>query len=233
MKIKFPKIKIKFLEKNKELIKPFFVLFIIISFLGNFDNIAILFNKRIIDNSVVSMIESSEIVKTINAPIIEQQQIEWQQNNPNQVPQQEVAKNYVFEGSYIEIPKLGIKADLSFPLTDSKEEVEKALIGHVMFFPGSAYPGEKGDVFLLAHSAPNNWPWDYKIFNTINQLETGDTILVYFNNRLFRYNVVKNFIIKPGETIVPTSVGQYSIHLLTCWPPGSSKNRMVVEGGME
>jgi LPXTG-site transpeptidase (sortase) family protein len=128
---------------------------------------------------------------------------------------------------------LGVKADLSFPLTDSKTEVEKALIGHVMFFPGSAYPGEKGDTFLLAHSAPSNWPWDYKIFNTINQLESGDTILVYFNNRLFRYSAVKSFIIKPGETIAPSNAGQYSLHLLTCWPPGSSKNRMVVEAVAE
>lgn len=218
-----------FFKKNREYIKPFFVLFVVISFLGNFDNIAMLFNKRIIDNSVTSMIESSEIVKTINAPIVKQQQEEWQANHPDQKPQEEIAKNYVFEGSYIEIPKLGVKAFLSFPLTDTKSEVEKALIGHVMFFPGSAYPGEKGDVFLLAHSAPPNWPWDYKIFNTINQLDSGDTVLVYFNNRLFRYSVVRNFMIKPGETIAPSNSGSYSMHLLTCWPPGSSKNRMVVE----
>ncbi len=224
--------------KHKPLIRPFFVLFIFFVLVLNFNQIIWLFNKRAIDDAVAGMMESSQLISSLER---NQYQTNTSNNsNGNNSTQEgevkqvaEMAKNYIFENAFLEIPKIGIRAPISFPETGGEQEISKALIGHAMHFPGSAYPGEKGDVFFLSHSAPMNWSSDYRIFNNINQLESGDTVLVNFNNRTFRYKVLKNFIIKPGEGIAPSNNSSYSMHLMTCWPPGSSKNRMVVEAVME
>ncbi|HNZ84083.1 MAG TPA: sortase [Candidatus Pacearchaeota archaeon] len=225
------------IQRHKPLFRPFIFLFIFFVIVLNFNQIIWVFNKRAVDDAVKGMMESSKIIESIKQQEETGQSISFNGSQSNQEgelkPITEIQKNYILEGSYLEIPKIGIKADISFPVSDSLEEVNKALIGHAMHFPGSAFPGEKGDVFFLSHSAPLNWSADYRIFNNINQLESGDTILAHFNNRTYRYIVVKNFIIKPGESIAPSNESAYSMHLMTCWPPGKSLNRMVVEAIMD
>lgn len=223
-------------KRHKPLLRPFILLFIFFVIVLNFNQIIWIFNRRALDDAVKGMMESSKIIESLKQQELSGQSLSL--NDSASLPGEqktvaEIQKNYVLQGSYLEIPKIGIRADISFPTSDSVEEVNKALIGHAMHFPGSAFPGEKGDVFFLSHSAPLNWSADYRIFNDINQLGADDTILVHFNSRTYRYKVIKSFLIKPGENISPSNESAYSMHLMTCWPPGKSSGRMVVEAVMD
>ena len=91
-----------------------------------------------------------------------------------------------------------------------------------MRYPGTARPGEVGNVFIFGHSS--NYPWiasEYNdVFALLNSLENGDEITVYYNQQKYIYRITDRAIVKPGDTDVlftrdPT---KKEISLMTCWP---------------
>ncbi len=129
--------------------------------------------------------------------------------------------------------------NISVPLVEvggtTEQEYRDALDRGVIHFPGSAYPGEKGMTILLGHSAPAGWPMinhDW-VFSDLDNLREGDQIEVCYKNRLTVYTVINEEIGKKiyevGEDVPPLYHGQKKEGvLMTCWPPGSSVNRIGV-----
>lgn len=101
--------------------------------------------------------------------------------------------------------------------------------------PGSALPGEKGNVFISGHSAVSNFFAGQKaIFAKLSDLKKGDTMLVDAGNASFTYQVVEIKIVDPGDLSVisaPDEMGRY-ISLMTCVPPGLNFKRLIVLGKM-
>ncbi|NMB70018.1 sortase [candidate division WWE3 bacterium] len=87
----------------------------------------------------------------------------------------------------ITIPKLGIK-DAQVETNSPTLNPDKSL-GH---YKGSGLPGQVGNSFIYGHSV---LPWFYNpknyktIFSTLDQLETGDSILVNYNGKDYKYIV--------------------------------------------
>lgn len=99
--------------------------------------------------------------------------------------------------------------------------------------PGSALPGERGNVFISGHSSLPIFSKSKKaIFATLDQLKKYDTILVNGGGVNYQYKVIDIKIIKPTDLSVINpldSKGRY-ITLMTCVPPGLNIKRLVVIG---
>lgn len=125
---------------------------------------------------------------------------------------------------------------LSIPkikLESAKVEVESLkfdeYLGHL---PGSALPGEKGNVFITGHSMlPNFATKETKAyFAKLPDVKKGDEIKVDALGQRYTYVVSELKIVDPKDisVIYPAdSTGRY-ISLMTCVPPGFNTKRLVV-----
>jgi len=128
----------------------------------------------------------------------------------------------------IEIPKIQITAPLVFVESAEKSFFSAALDRGVVHYPGSALPGEDGQIIFLGHSAPVGWPkikhdW---VFSDLNELVSGDEINLYFNNQKYTYHVKEKVVLDKGEDLPQTTAD--GLILLTCWPPGADRRRMAI-----
>ena len=149
--------------------------------------------------------------------------------------------NYGEHGFYeredgLEIPKIDISAPLIFARSGDKKEIEASLDLGVVHFFDSALPGEIGETVILGHSAPPGWPkikYDW-VFSRINELENGDEIIFFFDNKKFNYFVTNKFFLEKGEEIPEYSASSENVLILiSCWPPGKDVKRIAVEARMK
>jgi len=101
--------------------------------------------------------------------------------------------------------------------------------------PGSALPGEKGNVFISGHSAVSRFfAGETAVFAKLTDLKKDDEVLVKAANTQFVYRVVGIKVIDPSDLSIipaPETQGRY-ISLMTCVPPGLNFKRLVVLGKM-
>lgn len=101
-----------------------------------------------------------------------------------------------------------------------------------MRYPGTARPGEVGNAFIFGHSS--NYPWvksDYNdIFALLDNLELGDEIIIFYNQKKYVYKVVDHATVKPGDVQALESRDQTKkeLSLMTCWPVGTTLERLIV-----
>lgn len=133
----------------------------------------------------------------------------------------------------IVIPKIAANAKV-FPNIDPSNPSEflpvlKQGIAHAK---GSVFPGMPGNTYLFAHST-DNW-WDVGRYNAVfyllKNLEKGDEIVVFFENRRYEYVVAKKLILNPDDVSFLSDAHQGSEQLVlqTCWPPGTTWQRLYV-----
>jgi len=131
------------------------------------------------------------------------------------------------------IPKIGVQAPLIFSPTSSPEDIRATLKKGVLHYPDSALPSEEGETIILGHTAPDNWPKInyYHVFNRLNELEKGDEIFIYFQNKEYRYQVTKKFFVPEGAKVdyVPLTNSKFMVILLSCWPPNKGDQRIIVQ----
>jgi len=108
----------------------------------------------------------------------------------------------------------------------------KDLDSGVVYYPGSVYPGQTGQIVILGHSAPPGWPkikhdW---VFTDLDKLVPGDTILIDVNNKQYTYTVKKKTIIKRGAEVPSDGLNADNnvLTLISCWPPGKDYQRIAV-----
>ncbi len=189
----------KIIKFGKYFLLVFFITFSVI----NWENISWIFNYRTVSTLVSDVFEKEPI----------KEELLYDQENSVQID----------------------KIDISAPLVSGEgltnPQVHRALDNGVVLYPGSALPGEPGQSVILGHSSPPGWPkvkYDW-VFTNINELNTGDKITIYFNNRKFTYTVKDKFFLERGEQ-VPQSFNnsKSSIILISCWPPGKDIRRIAV-----
>lgn len=130
------------------------------------------------------------------------------------------------ENFYVTIPKLGIKKAVA--KVDSLDFYK-----NLSHFPGTALPGEVGNVFITGHSVLPQFakPEDYNtIFTKLPDLDVGDIVDIDFEENKYRYVVQYKKVVNPKDLSVlkPISRGAKNLTLMTCVPPGTSLKRMVV-----
>lgn len=90
-------------------------------------------------------------------------------------------------------------------------------------YPGTSYPGEKGNTVISGHRITYGEP-----FARLDQVVNGDLIRVSTAAGTFEYQVVEKKIVAPNAMAVVQSFDDERLTLTTCHPRYSSKQRLVV-----
>jgi len=133
------------------------------------------------------------------------------------------------------IPKINVEIPVDYSLaTDNESVIENALENGVIHYPSTVLPGQDGNTAFFGHSSNNIFnPGKYKFaFVLLHELVNGDTFYLTYNSQVYIYQVVSHQIVSPTDVAVLGSVpGQTATAtLITCDPPGTSINRLVVVG---
>lgn len=133
-----------------------------------------------------------------------------------------------YDRFYLTVPKLKINSALV--LVDTND-LSKSL-AHL---PGSALPGEKGNIFISGHSSLlPSFSIKKALFSNLTDLKNGDEIIVETAGAKFIYEVIGFKVVNPSDLSVlaaPEPLDRY-ISLMTCVPPGLNFKRLVVLGKM-
>ena len=132
------------------------------------------------------------------------------------------------------IPKIGASAKI-YPNVDPSNENEflPILLKGVAHAKGTVFPGQKGNTYLFAHSTDNFWDVGRynAVFYLLKDLVPGDEIIIYFQNKRYDYIVKSSKIVDPSDTSNITNaqkLDKQQLILQTCWPPGTTWQRLLV-----
>lgn len=137
----------------------------------------------------------------------------------------------------IVIPKIDANAHVIKNVNPYDARIyQVALSRGVAHAQGSALPGQKGNIFLFSHSSSDflNAIRYNSIFYLLTKLEKDDLIKLYYEGKEYDY-IVK------GKQIVESNAIKYltdktteeNLTLMTCWPPGTSIKRLIIQANRQ
>lgn len=138
------------------------------------------------------------------------------------------------------IPKLGKNVPIIAPPMDAlinadwkklEEEIQSSLLNGVVYYPGTAKPGQPGNFFLTGHSS--YYPFvksDYKdVFALLGRLDVGDTYSVYYGGDLHQFSVIEKKEVNPSDVSVLDQPSDKRLStLMTCTPVGTTLRRLII-----
>lgn len=136
----------------------------------------------------------------------------------------------------IVLPKFNIKAPIWVVNNIDLKLIYKKLKEGVVLYPGTAIPGQ-GYSIIIGHSSQYPWqPGRYKsVFSLLSQLEAGDKIYIYWDQKPLVFEVQETKIFLPfpkgnetTETVFPPEE-QPILILQSCWPVGVAYKRVAVK----
>jgi LPXTG-site transpeptidase (sortase) family protein len=131
----------------------------------------------------------------------------------------------------IVIPKININAPIVFPKNTDEKNLFKELENGTVHYPGSVNPGKVGNSILLGHSSA--YPW-YKgqygsVFSLLNRLDENDEIIIFYKKHKYVYRITHKKIVN-DTAVVNKQESKSQIVLLSCWPVGTTWNRIMIKG---
>ncbi len=130
------------------------------------------------------------------------------------------------------IPKIGVNAPV-IPAVNpaSPGEYAQALLKGVAHASTSYLPNEDGTVYLFSHST--SYDWFVKdlnaVFYLLKNLEEGDLVVIFYEQRRYTYVLREKRIVAPTEvSYLVGQSGKRQLILQTCWPPGSTAERLLL-----
>jgi sortase A len=121
----------------------------------------------------------------------------------------------------IEIQHVGISAMIAEGVDHG---TLKRAVGHI---PGTALPGEDGNIVLAAHRDT--------FFRPLRNIQKGDEIALTTLRGAYRYRVESIQIVGPDDVGVLSPTKQPTLTLVTCYPfyfVGSAPKRFIVRAGL-
>lgn len=138
------------------------------------------------------------------------------------------------------IPKIGQSVPLVSMSTESiqgenwnvlEKQIQNSLKNGVLHYPGTAKPGQYGNVFMTGHSSYYPWdPGNFKdVFAKLSKLETGDQYYVYYDQKKYVYEVTDKKEVNPNNVdVLKQPVDQKISTLMTCTPVGTTLRRLII-----
>ncbi len=122
----------------------------------------------------------------------------------------------------IQIPSLNVDAPIV--QGDGWQQLKKGVGQHV----GSVNPGQNGNMVLSAHNDIFG-----EIFRDLDQLEPGDQIVLFTNQRSHTYIVTDNQVVEPTRVEVMAPTTQPTTTLISCYPYLVDDQRIVVTARLQ
>ena len=117
----------------------------------------------------------------------------------------------------IEVPRLGLNVPLN-------EGISLVTIDRgPSHWPGSAMPGEVGNVVVAGHRVTHSHP-----FRHIDSMVPGDEVIFTVDGVRHRYVMTGNQVVTPEQTEIVNQTPAKTATLFACHPPGSARYRFVV-----
>lgn len=107
----------------------------------------------------------------------------------------------------------------------------QALSKGVAHAAGTNLPGERGNIYLFSHST--DAPWNIirynAVFYLLRELESGDRVIIFYQDRRYDYIVFDKQVVEPSDiTFLTNRYDSSVLTLQTCDPPGTLFKRLVV-----
>jgi len=118
----------------------------------------------------------------------------------------------------VQIPSINVDAPVV--QGDGWEQLKKGVAQHT----GSADPGQPGNMVLSAHNDVYG-----EIFRHLDQMATGDQIIVYSPQHSFTYIVTNIEIVEPTDVEVMGPTPDATVTLISCYPYMVDNKRIVVQ----
>ena len=121
----------------------------------------------------------------------------------------------------IEIPRLGVSAVIR---AGSDARTLRLAVGYI---PGTALPGEQGNVGLAGHRDT--------FFRKLRDINPDDEIRVTTRDGVFHYYVQRTNIVQPTDVWVLNATSYPALTLVTCYPfsyVGSAPQRFIVRAAL-
>ncbi|OGO64392.1 MAG: hypothetical protein A2030_00380 [Chloroflexi bacterium RBG_19FT_COMBO_50_10] len=122
----------------------------------------------------------------------------------------------------IQIPM--IKVDAPVVQGDGWEQLKKGVAQYI----GSANPGQSGNMILSAHNDVFG-----EIFRDLDQLKSGDQVLVFTPQHSYTYIITNIQIVKPTDVEVMASTPDPTVTLISCYPYLVDNQRIVVQASLQ
>lgn len=225
----------------KKMLKVALAIYLLAFLVINWDSVSWMFSYRAVSGMVSNFFNPYPSIdaSSMNAyfypnhsqPVIS----ETNSTSTSQVvvaPQPTVKTTYTDKQNTLEIPAISVETKVTFSASTDVATIENDLKRGVVFYPGSVYPGQNGQIVILGHSAPPGWPNARieGVFTDLEKLVIGDKVFLDLNNKQYTYIVKEKSIIKKGAD-VPTSAISANNNVLTlisCWPPGKNYQRIAI-----
>lgn len=153
------------------------------------------------------------------------------QSSQNIVKNQKPATNNSYN---LIISKIGVTAPIITGVDgNNKDTYNKALEDGVAQLQGSALPGKNGNSFVFGHSSYYaEKPGNYKeVFAKLNDLNPGDQFEVQNESARYVYKITDKKVVESNDvTVAAQNLAIKQMTLMTCWPVGTTKQRLVVVG---
>jgi len=134
------------------------------------------------------------------------------------------------------IPLIDIKQQKVEWIDELNDIFMKELENGVIRYPGSAKPWEEGNSFIFGHSSNFPWmQWEYNdVFSLLDHVTYDDEVVVYYGQEKHTYKIRTKDVISPGDVSVLKDDGndKSKLTLMTCWPIGTTLNRLVLTGDL-
>jgi sortase A len=117
----------------------------------------------------------------------------------------------------IEIPRLDVSAIIR---AGSDSRTLRLAVGHI---PGTAMPGEAGNIGLAAHRDT--------FFRRLSDIRADDDIRLVTPEGTYTFRVARTLIVEPSDVWVLDATGAPALTLVTCYPftyIGSAPRRFIV-----
>ena len=130
----------------------------------------------------------------------------------------------------IEIPSIGVAADVENPASTNIAALDAALLKGAVRYPSSSKLGEEGNLIIFGHSSylPVVRNQAFKAFNGIQNLTRGEEIIVTSGSRAYVYTVTSVREAKAGEDAIPLTDTGHTLTLATCDSFGEKSDRFIV-----
>lgn len=112
-------------------------------------------------------------------------------------------------------------------------QMNESLLEGIVHYPGTAYPGQKGNAVLTGHSSTYFWDaWSAysTIFARLSELKVGDQVQITYNQELFTYQITQIYEVSPEDVSVLQQGEGHTLTLITCTPVGTQLKRLIVVG---
>ena len=125
---------------------------------------------------------------------------------------------------------VGLDKTIANPTSTDVKALDAALLDGTVRYPTSARLGEEGTVLVFGHSSylPIVHNQNYKAFNGIQKLKTGEVISVYSATAEYRYTVTGVRLANATEDVIELPATGKFLTLVTCDSFGKKTDRYIV-----